>query len=207
MRKIFNKRPSPAMIVAFIALFVAMSGVGYTAKKLNGKRIKSRSIAGSKMKRDTITGTEVNESKLALPYDLTSAIPSGKTIKGAWGGQDSAAGATAGILVNHSFPAPAPVGLRSDQVNFAASTPGGKASDPDPACAGSFAAPTAPAGKVCLYVRPDGGTLVNVATPGLTGFAIGLDTNPSNTLGFAVQTLPAAAGAVRAEGTWAYTAP
>lgn len=56
--------PSPAMVVAMIALVVALSGSAYAAATINGKNIKSKSIAGSKLKNNTITGTQVKESKL-----------------------------------------------------------------------------------------------------------------------------------------------
>ena len=46
MRGIRLHRPSPAMAVALIALFVALGGSGYAAVKINGKNIASRSIAG-----------------------------------------------------------------------------------------------------------------------------------------------------------------
>lgn len=59
-----NRRPSPALVVALIALFVALGGSGYAAVKINGSQIEDRSIDGTKIKRDTVTGTEVRESKL-----------------------------------------------------------------------------------------------------------------------------------------------
>lgn len=59
-----GRRPSPALAVALIALFVALGGSGYAAVKINGSQIEDRSIAGNKIKRDTLTGTEVRESKL-----------------------------------------------------------------------------------------------------------------------------------------------
>ena len=58
------KRPSPAMVVALIALFVALAGSGYAAVTINGKNLKNRSVAGKKLMRNTVGGTEVNESRL-----------------------------------------------------------------------------------------------------------------------------------------------
>jgi hypothetical protein len=67
-------RPSPAMIIALIALFVALGGSGYAAVRINGKNIKNKSISGKKLKnrtitgkkvkRNTLTGTEIRESRL-----------------------------------------------------------------------------------------------------------------------------------------------
>src|SRR5688572_3041250 len=67
-------RPSPAMIVAVIALVGAFGGSAVAdeavefakTKLINGKRIKNRTISASKVKRNTLGGTEINESKLAV---------------------------------------------------------------------------------------------------------------------------------------------
>ena len=51
-----------------IALFVALGGTSYAAVVINGKNIKNRSIPAVKMKKNTLGGTEINESKLgAVP--------------------------------------------------------------------------------------------------------------------------------------------
>ena len=75
-------------------------------------------------------------------------IPSGTTITGnaGWGGL---APVDPGTPVNQfvGLPAVAPVGLTDDAVQMVAGSP----TDADPACTGSSDAPTAPAGKVCLY--------------------------------------------------------
>lgn len=87
------RRPSPALVISLIALFVAMGGSGYAAVKLNGKNIKNKSIAGKKLKNKTITaaklknrtitagkvrnntlgGTQINESKLGQVPSAASA--------------------------------------------------------------------------------------------------------------------------------------
>jgi hypothetical protein len=80
MRKHLH-RPSPAMVVAMIALVAAFAGpavasdaVDFAKKKLiNGKNIKSRSISGSKLKNDTLTGIQISESKLGKVPSATNA--------------------------------------------------------------------------------------------------------------------------------------
>jgi hypothetical protein len=80
-------RPSPALVISLIALFVALGGTGYAAVKINGKNIKNKTIAGKKLKNKTITGgkvksntltgTQINESKLgAVPsaVNATNAV-------------------------------------------------------------------------------------------------------------------------------------
>lgn len=44
MTKTMKLRPSPALLVAFVALFVAMGGVGYSAIKLKKNAVKTKNI-------------------------------------------------------------------------------------------------------------------------------------------------------------------
>jgi hypothetical protein len=53
-----------ANVMATIAVFLALGGGALAASKLNGSRIKNRTIVGQKLKVDTLTGTEIDESKL-----------------------------------------------------------------------------------------------------------------------------------------------
>jgi hypothetical protein len=72
MKRMDAHRPSAAMVVAVVALIAALSGSAVAdnavefakTKVLNGKNIKKKSIAGNKLRNNTITGTQVNESKL-----------------------------------------------------------------------------------------------------------------------------------------------
>jgi hypothetical protein len=94
------------------------------------------------------------------------------------------------------LPGPAPADLSDATVNFA----NAGAADADPACSGTATAPTAPAGKVCLYLTSAAGvgtTLDGQAIPGLAG----------SRSGFVVHAANATLGEVGAFGTWAYTAP
>jgi hypothetical protein len=74
MRRWHIRRPSPSMLVAVLALFVALGGTVYAASSINGKtikknslpgnRIKKKTATGDRLKNNTITGTQVNESSL-----------------------------------------------------------------------------------------------------------------------------------------------
>jgi hypothetical protein len=57
-------RVSPSMAVALLALFVALGGTGYAAARINGRTITDRSISGAKLKRNTLTGRQIDESRL-----------------------------------------------------------------------------------------------------------------------------------------------
>ncbi len=144
----------------------------------------------------------------------TRGIPSGVTVTGAFG-------IGSNVTVTNSFtttaipptdtlstayandvqqvvqlPGPASADLGSGNVNFA---PGPNAADADSACAGSATAPSAPAGKVCLYLTSVAGSDTAVdgeEIPGLAG----------SRLGFVVHAVSATTSVSGLFGTWAYTA-
>jgi hypothetical protein len=57
-------RISYANVVSTLALILALGGVSYAAVKINGKSIKNRTVGAAKIKKNSLTGTEVNEGKL-----------------------------------------------------------------------------------------------------------------------------------------------
>jgi hypothetical protein len=74
MSTLKNRRPSPAMIVALIALFVALAGTAYAAQSINGGSIKKQTIGGGKLKQKTLTGYQINLNKLgAVPLAKRAA--------------------------------------------------------------------------------------------------------------------------------------
>jgi len=60
MRKV--KMPSPAMIVALLALTVALGGSAYAASQINGKNIRNGTISGKKLKNRTITSSKISRA-------------------------------------------------------------------------------------------------------------------------------------------------
>jgi hypothetical protein len=66
-------RPSPALIVASLALVVAVSGTTYAAATINGRSIANHSIAGSKLINNTLTGAQVKESRLTTVRHAANA--------------------------------------------------------------------------------------------------------------------------------------
>ena len=59
-----SRAPSPAMVVAVVALVVALAGGAYAAQTINGGAIKKQTIGGGKLKKDTLTGFQINNDKL-----------------------------------------------------------------------------------------------------------------------------------------------
>jgi hypothetical protein len=64
MSTLKKRRPSPAMVVALIALVAALAGTAYAAQTINGGAIKKQTIGGGKLKKDTLTGFQINNNKL-----------------------------------------------------------------------------------------------------------------------------------------------
>ena len=83
MRRLLRLRPSPAMVVALISLFVALGGVGYAAatigsaqiknNSVRGKDIRNRTIASKDVKKDGLGGASINESALGRVPDAAHA--------------------------------------------------------------------------------------------------------------------------------------
>lgn len=59
-------RPSPAMVVAVIALIASLAGTAYAAQTINGGAIKKQTIGGGKLKQKTLTGFQINTNKLGV---------------------------------------------------------------------------------------------------------------------------------------------
>lgn len=88
MRRPLFHRPSPAMVVALIALVVAMGGGAYAAVKLprnsvgtpqlkknavTGRKIKANAVTGSKVANNSLTGKDIRESSLGKVPSAISA--------------------------------------------------------------------------------------------------------------------------------------
>ena len=70
----FLRLPSPAMVIAVIALFVALDVTSVARHLLNGGRsIANSTIPGRLLVRDTLTGREVRESRLGTVPRAASA--------------------------------------------------------------------------------------------------------------------------------------
>src|SRR5688500_6291835 len=53
------RRPSPALILSCIAVFLSAAGGAVAAGQINGKQIKDGSITGKDIKNDTLTGSDI----------------------------------------------------------------------------------------------------------------------------------------------------
>lgn len=91
MRKFFHV-PSPSMIIALIALFVALSGTAVAATSLaknsvgskqirknavTSSKIKANSVTGSKVKNGSLTGADINLGSIGTVPSATTAGSAG----------------------------------------------------------------------------------------------------------------------------------
>jgi hypothetical protein len=58
-------RPSPALIISLVALFVSLGGVGVAAVTITGKNVKNSSLTGKDIKNSSLTGKDVKNSSLS----------------------------------------------------------------------------------------------------------------------------------------------
>jgi hypothetical protein len=74
MHRIASRRPSTALVVATVALFVALGGVGYAAatigsaaivdNSIKSKDVRNEGLRGKDVRADTLKGADVDESSL-----------------------------------------------------------------------------------------------------------------------------------------------
>ena len=79
MSKLEFKRPSPAMVVAVMALIVALGGTAIAAQNINGGAIKKQTIGGGKLKQKTLTGFQINTNKLGVVPAAQTAVRASHT--------------------------------------------------------------------------------------------------------------------------------
>ena len=79
MKRILRRRPSPAMVVSLIALFVALGGSAY-ALTITGASVKNRSLTGKDIRKNSLSGTEIRESRVGkVPKARTADRVGNKT--------------------------------------------------------------------------------------------------------------------------------
>jgi hypothetical protein len=97
MDRIKRARPSPAMVVALISLFVALSGVAYAANTVGSSDVIDNSLLSQDLKNDagvrgadvvndSLTGTDVDESTLGKVPNagLLDGIDSAGFVRSLW---------------------------------------------------------------------------------------------------------------------------
>jgi hypothetical protein len=110
MNRFRPRRPSPALAVALLALFVALGGTGYAAFKLpknsvGTKQIKTNAVTGAKVKNGSLTGADINAGTLGTIPAATHASSADSAIHANGADQAPPVGGAGGAL-SGSFPNP-----------------------------------------------------------------------------------------------------
>ena len=131
-------------------------------------------------------------------YSAWDTIPSGLTVSGLLTFDAATTGDTGSDYLQVDLPGLAPVALTDANVNFGPDAFAATIDD-DASCTGTYTAPTAPAGKVCLYVSNVSGMF---AASGYAPAAL-------RDHGFQVGYVPKSPGVqdLYLYATWAYRAP
>jgi hypothetical protein len=72
-----KRRPSPAIVISLLALFVALGGTSYAALTITGKQVKDSSLTGKDIKNSTITSSDVKDGSLLSKDFKAGQIPAG----------------------------------------------------------------------------------------------------------------------------------
>ncbi|WP_156027891.1 hypothetical protein [Candidatus Solirubrobacter pratensis] len=94
------RRPSPAMLVALLALFLALGGPAQARRLINGGDIKKGTIRSTQIKDRTIQMRDINQTvRRQLQQTPTSSISEPMLTNGAVGSNKLANGAVTGIKI------------------------------------------------------------------------------------------------------------
>jgi hypothetical protein len=112
MRRLLSRRPSPAMVVACIALIVALGGTGYAAIKLprnsvGAKQLRANAVTSGKVRNGTLTAKDFQASALNRgprgPQGPKGDSAPGAIPRVAFASRDPVAGSGAALPVGAAF--------------------------------------------------------------------------------------------------------
>ena len=81
--QMLRRRPSPALVVAFIALFVALGGPAQAKKLIDGKLLKKGSVTGRAIKNGSVYKGDLSKSAIkSLEATPSNSVRSGQIVDG-----------------------------------------------------------------------------------------------------------------------------
>jgi hypothetical protein len=218
------------MVVASVALLLALGGGAIAATTLPANSVGTRQVINHSLLKKDFKNGQLPRGKRGPrgPRGLTGPrgpqgpkgdtgppglsalqpVPHGKTLRGAIGADYQAFDNTASDFgVDMTMPMSAPVGLSDDDVfvnvlhwQNAGGQTAPTTTDTNPGCTGTPENPTAPPGKVCIYVSGADHAF------NLAGYSVLFGTGASK-YGFKLKWDASQVGDTFVDATWAYTAP
>jgi hypothetical protein len=120
--KRIRQSPSPAMVVAFIALFAALSGGAYAAKKIGSKNLRSGAVTTKKIKNGAVTGKKIKSRAVSTSRLRDGAVTAPKVGDGAVGTTKIGDGAVTSAKLTPSERGEGFVSNRPDPISLPATT-------------------------------------------------------------------------------------
>lgn len=203
-----------ALAIGMITLLAGGSAVAIhpvTSDEIANRTIRAVDIATGAVNSRIVADGSIEKPDLSARLSgqlVFTKVPSGRTIRGAIGGDFDAHANTLDWGVVASLPVKARNALSDDHVfvNVTGWTSGDTGqtqpatTDTDPGCTGTPANPTAPSGKVCIYVA-GGDNAIDV-----NGYSV-LPGTGASPFGFKLAWTNSTTGDTFIDATWAYTAP
>lgn len=212
---------TPSTWISLIALVFAMSGGAVAASLITSKQIKDGSLRVKDFKESErgklrgkrgpaglagpAGGTGTDGAAGARGPSAFEMLPSGETLSGG-GVLYASAGSNAYDYAPIPAELPAPLNELGPGRNlfFAPGTANAVPGSTSASCSGTFSAPTAPAGRLCVYVTLQN----NVAADQLSIYGgANATADPADSRGFHLFAVGTGSGAIQVHYVWAYKAP
>ncbi len=75
-------RPSPALVISIIALFVALGGSAYAVKRVGTKELKASAVTTAKIKRNAVTAAKIKRNAVTTAKIRNGAVTGSKIREG-----------------------------------------------------------------------------------------------------------------------------
>lgn len=93
------RKPSPSLVIAVAALFVALGGPATAAKLISGKKLRNNSVTSAKIRNRTLTATDISRSTLGALRRQSNSVTSANIVDGTIGVADMGASSVTGNQV------------------------------------------------------------------------------------------------------------
>lgn len=161
-----RKRLTYANVIATICLLaVAGPSLSWASARLGGADIRDGSLTGKDIRNGSLKAADLSAATRSALTDTSpwETIPSGRLVTGAFDSVYTVREGNDLHVETLQLPARPPQAFGLNDVAFAPDSSNATGNE-DPACTGTFELPTAPAGKICLYLGSELGVANAIGT-------------------------------------------